>query len=235
MRKMFLCLFLLAGCSSESVKPRVIENYFQSAGVEKYFLSALPEWANFSSTAGCYRQQLIRYFDLNALMKSYSIDYATAIQIQASYNDEYARIEKKTVIPFSEEQLLFFRASDKVNSKIVFFDPPTYKRVHLIWVDLVDDHKIKNFLKSDIHDKGIPVLVSFCMSKSELETRFSDSNYNMISAEMFSVFDPSGAKIPSFSLFLNQIFKENQELIFYSPVKNHEIKELRGKYQIINY
>lgn len=238
MKKIFFLVLMLVGCANETLKPRTIENYYQSSGVEKYFLSELPPWANFSVSAACYKKDQIRYFDINALMKSYSINYATAIQIQASYNDEYVRLAKKkeTVIPFSEEQLLFFRASDKVNSKIVFFDPPNYKRVHLVWVDLTDDAKVKKFLKSNVHDKGIPILVSFCMTKQELEKRFSETNFKIISAEMFSVFAVTGTKIPSFSLFIDQFFNETQELILYSPQKNvQEIKELKGKYQIINY
>lgn len=238
MKNILFLLLILVGCASENLKPRTVENYYQSSGVEKYFLSELPSWSNFSTSAACYRKDQIRYFDINALMKSYSINYATAIQIQASYNDEYLRLTptKDAVLPFSEEQLLFFRANDKVNSKIVFFDPPTYKRIHLIWVDSVDDTKVKKFLKSSVHDKGIPVLVSFCMTKHELEERFSETNFKILSAEMFSIFDIDGLKIPSFSLFIDQLFTGTQELILFSPQKNvQEIKELKGKYQILNY
>jgi hypothetical protein len=238
MKKIFFCLLVLLGCANESSKTRTIEDYYQSSGIEKYFLSEIPPWANFSATSACFRKKQIRYFDINALMKSYSIDYATAIQIQASFNDEFIRLTKKkeTIIPFAEEQLLFFRASDKVNSKIVFFDPPTYKRIHFVWVDGAEEDKIKKFLKSNIHDKGIPVLISFCMTKNELEEKFSESNYKMISAEMFSVFDTIGVVNPGFSLYLDQFFKDSQEVIFYSAQKKiQEIKELRGKYQIINY
>jgi hypothetical protein len=238
MKNIFFLFLILVGCANENLKTRTVENYYQSTGVEKYFLTELPPWANFSSAAGCFRQDPIRYFDLNALMKSYSINYATAIQVQASFNDEYARLAKKkdTVIPFSEEQLLFFRASDKVNSKIIFFGPPTFKRIHLIWVDAVDVAKVKKFIKSDTNNKGVPVLLSFCMTKHELEEKFSEENFKMISAEMFSVYDIAGAKIPGFALSLDQFFKPEQELIIYSPQKNNEtISELKGKYQIINY
>ena len=237
MKKLFLSLLLLAGCANPDLKPRTVENFYQSSGIEKYFLSELPQWANFSVTASCFKQDPIRYFDINALMKSYSISYATAIQIQASFNDEYVRLVKKkdAVIPFSEEQLLFFRASDKVNAKIVFFDPPTFKRVHLIWIDSVEDIKVKKFLKSDAHNKGFPVLLSFCMTKREIEEKFNEANYKMISAEMFSTFDTSGIRIPSFSLALDQFFKTEQELVLYAPQKIQDLKELKGKYQIINY
>lgn len=237
MKYLFLMITLLAGCANENIKPRTIENYYQSSGIEKYFLSEIPPWANFSASAGCLRKNQIRYFDINSLMKSYSIDYATAIQIQASFNDEYIRLSKNidALIPFPEEQLLFFRASDKVTSKILFFEAPSFKRINLIWVDGVDDSAINKFLNSKVQDLGVPVLISLCLTKVELESKFVDHNYKMITAEMFSIFDLTGNKIPSFSLFIDQFFKANQEIILYTHTKIQEMKELKGNYKISNY
>jgi hypothetical protein len=238
MKKIFIIIFLLSACANQSIKQRTIEEYYQSSGVEKYFLSSLPIWANFSTIAGCFRNEQIQYLDLNALMKSYSVSYATALQIQGSYNEEYLKLTKlrDNIVPFSEMQLLFFRASDRVNSKIVFFEPPSFNRIHLVWVDNVDTQKVKKFLKSSVHDKGIPILLSFCLTKNELEAKFSESNYKIISAEMFSIFDITGAKTPAFGLSLDQLFKANQEVILYSPqAKQQEINEIKGKYQVINY
>jgi len=237
--KIFILIFLsvLFSCANESLKPRVTENYYQSSGVEKYFLSEFPAWANFSESGACFRKNQIKYFDIDALMKSYGIKHSIAIQIQATFNDEYLRLTKtkESIVPFSEEQLLFFKASEKVNSKIVFFEAPTFKRVHLVWVDGAEPAKIKNFLKSSVHDSGVPVLISLCQTKSELEMLFSESNYKMLSAEMLSVFNDEGNKEPGFSLIINDFFKEGQELILYTPKKINELKELKGKYKIINY
>jgi hypothetical protein len=238
MRKILFCFLFIWGCANEATKTRNVESYYQSSGIEKYFLSELPPWANFSTSGVCFRKEQIRYFDILALMKSYGIDYKTAIQIQATFNDEYLSLAKTkdSVIPFSEEQLLFFRASDKVNSKIVFFEAPTYKRIHLIWIDSVDEKIVKKFLKSNIHDKGIPVLVSLCLTKKEIEAKFSETNFKTITTEMLSIYDVSGAKLPGFNISLDQFFTQDQELILYTKEKNiQNINELKGKYKILNY
>jgi hypothetical protein len=238
MKKIIIVLFLLSACANQSIKQHSIEDYYQSSGVEKYFLSSLPLWANFSTVSSCFRSEQVQYFDLNALMKSYSINYAMAIQVQGTFNEEYLKLIKLrgNIVPFSEMQLLFFRASDRVNSKILFFDSPTFRRIHLIWIDNIETQKVKKFLKSSIHDKGIPVLLSFCSTKNEIEEKFNESNYKIISAEMFSTFDFTGVKSPVLGIWLDQFFAKNQELILYSPQSNiQEIKELKGKYQIINY
>jgi hypothetical protein len=57
----------------------------------------------------------------------------------------------------------------------------------------------------------------------------------MLSAEMLSVFNDEGIKEPGFSLIINDFFKEGQELILYTPKKINELKDLKGKYKIINY
>lgn len=232
-----LSLFMLASCANENIKPHSVENYFQSSGVEKYFLSEIPVWANFSENGACFRKEQIRFFNIEALMKSYAINYSAAIQIQATFNDEYLRLAKAkdTVVPFSEEQLLFFKASDQVNSKIVFFEAPSFKKIHLIWVDGAEDTVIKKFLKSSVHDNGVPVLFSLCLTKRELETKFSEQNFKMISTEMLSIYNEEGKKDPSFKIYLGQFFKADQEINFYTPKKINEMNELKGKFKIINY
>ena len=238
MRLTLICmLFILFGCANEGIKSRSVENYYQSSGVEKYFLSELPAWANYSTSGECFRQKQIRFFDIEALMKSYAISYGTAIQMQATFNEEYLNLSKTKsgVIPFSEEQLLFFKASDKVNSKIVFFETPTFKRIHLIWVDGIEDKKVKAFLKSNIQDRGVPILLSFCLTKAEIETKYNEAHFSIISAEMLSIYDSEGNKNPGFKILVDQFFKPDQELILYTPKKITEITELKGKFKINNY
>ena len=69
-----LIMFVILSSCTSGLKSRDIEQYYTSSGIEKYFLSDIPEWANFSQSAGCFRTKGIRYFDVNALMKSYSMN-----------------------------------------------------------------------------------------------------------------------------------------------------------------
>ena len=123
MKNVFLTLMfvsVLAGSCSSGLKPRTVDQYYVSTGVEKYFLSDLPEWANYSVSAECYRTSGIRYFNIDALMKSYSLSYNDAIQIQATFNDEYLTLKKQAgvTLGLKEEELVFFKASERVNSNI---------------------------------------------------------------------------------------------------------------------
>jgi hypothetical protein len=226
MKKIVALLVLIAitGCASKGLRPRSVDQYYVATGIEKYFLSDIPAWANFSQSAGCFRSSNIRYFDVQALMKSYSLKYSDALQIQGSFNEEYLAIKKQnnnSQINLKDEESLFFKASEKVNSKIVFFDPPTFKQVHLIWLDeaLVgkkEEDRLRNFLNSSVHDNGMPILISACLTKDEIEKKFPGLTTKIISAELFSIYDEKGEKKPSLHINVNEFFAPWQKIIFYS-------------------
>ena len=239
-------VILTAGCStpsSNSLQPRSIEDYYVTTGVEKYFLTDLPSWANFDQKASCFRTTTIRYFDIEALMKSYGLSYNKALQVQSSYNEEFNQFRKteaKHQITLKEEELLFYKVSEKVTSKIVFFDPPTFKRVNLVWLDetLGDIKKIKKlkaFLNSKTMENGVPVLVSFCLTKEEIENQFPDLSLKMITAELFSVYDSKGVRTPGFKIDLDQFFSKDQQLNFYTQKNLVPTDEVKGTYKLLNY
>ena len=243
---MYVLLILVTSCASwvnPEYKPRKLEDYYISTGIEKYFLPEIPAWANFDQRAACFRSQNIRYFDLSALMKSYSLDYSSAIQVQAEYNAElfaFASDHSGKKPNLKEEELMFYRVSDKISGKINFFEAPKYKRIHLIWIDEVLDNenslkKLKKFLTSSTSDKGAPVLVSFCLTKAELERRYPDLAPKMITAEMFSIFESSGKRNPNFNLELENFFDSSQTVYFYSQKKISINEMLIGKMNIENY
>lgn len=245
-RLLLILAFILSGCSGlsgQGMKPRAVEDYYATTGVEKYFLAEIPNWANFDQTAGCYRPSNIRYFDIDALMKSYGLTYPVALQIQASYNEElvlFKGADKARMPNLKEEELLFYKVSEKVSSKIIFFDPPTFNRINLVLIDeaLSDpakEKKLKNFLKSPVMDEGPPVIVSFCLTRAEVEKRFPDINTKMITAEMFSVFASNGEKTPRFQIDLTQFFKPSQKLYFYSQKSSVTNDQIKGLHKILNY
>lgn len=233
---------LTVSCAVNKMQPRTVEDYYAQTGTEKYFLPDVPAWASFDQNAGCFRKSGIKYFNIEALMKSYALTYDQAIQIQASFNEEYLRFKKPEAVKaptMREEELLFYKVSEKISSKILFFDPPTFKRINLIWLDEVagDEKKIKKlklFLNSATMDTGLPILVSFCMTRDEVEKQFPEINTKMITAELFSAYDSNGNAHPGLILDLGLIFKPEQAMYFYSQ-KKFVPEEFKGTIKILNY
>jgi len=246
-KKTFYILFvplLLLGCAvDKNLKPRNVEDYYTSTGVEKYFLTDVPAWASFDQNAGCFRTPGIRYFNIDALMKSYALTYNQALQIQGSFNEEfvqYKKVDKSKAPSFKEEELLFYKVVEKVSSKIHFFTPPEFKRIHFIWIDEIlgderKEKKLKQFLNSSTMDLGVPVMVSFCMTREEIEKKFPDLSSKLISAELFSIYDRQGVIAPGFKFDLEQFFGPAQELYFYSQKILDPSYELKGSLKILNY
>lgn len=249
MKKLFISFILIlsslvSSCAyNANLKSRTVEEYYVSTGVEKYFLADLPSWANFDQKAGCFRNTTIRYFDISALMKSYALTYNQSLQVQATFNEEllqFKKAKKDHLTTLKEEELLFYKVSEKVSSKIMFFDQPTYKQVHLVWLDEVlgdpkKEQRLKVFLNSSTMEAGVPVLLSFCLTKDEVEARFPDLNVKMMTAELFSVYDALGNKTPGFKIHLDQFFKSEQKLYFYSQKNFVPTDEVKGTYKSLNY
>lgn len=241
-----ISLLLLSSCADVAVqgmKPRTVEDYYTPTGVEKYFLTDIPTWANFDQLAKCYRTSNIRYFDIDAIMKSYGLSYNKALQVQASFNEEYAEFKARDVnhvMTLKDEESLFHKVSEKVSSKIIFFDPPTFKRINLVWLDEIlgdskKEKKLKIFLNSKVMDEGTPVLISLCLTRSEVEKRFPEINTKMITAELFSVFDSTGNKTPGFKIELDQFFSSTQKIYFYSQGSSAISENIKGLFKISNY
>lgn len=237
-------LILINACANtKGMGPRDVDDYYVSTGVERYFLPAIPGWANFSQTSGCFRSSGLKYLNIDNLMKSYSLSYFEALQVQANFNEEYISIIKaqsREVLTLKEDETLFFRASEKVGSKIYFTDLPTFKRVHLVWLDEIQSDKsklakLKSFLNSPVNDEGIPVLISSCMTKAEIEKMIPEANYKSISAELFSTFNTNGVTVPNMHIDLTVFFKPEQKLFLYSQSLKDKILDIQGNYKVINY
>lgn len=246
LKKILFAVFLftqLACSTTTGLKPRSVEEYYVSTGIERYFLPDIPEWANFSQSGGCFRTKGLRYFDIDALMKSYSLSFFEALQVQGSFNEEYLAAKKaqsKDSLTLKEDENIFFKASEKVGSKINFTNLPDFKRIHLIWVDetIADsarEQKLKDFLNSSVHDEGVPVLVSACLTKADLEKRFSETNIKSISAELFSIYDSKGQKKPNLHVNVDVFFKPEQKLYFYGQSIKGPVQDITGTYKIMNY
>ncbi len=244
--KIFLSLIfalMFFGCTTKGLEPRNVDSYYQSAGTEKYFLSEIPDWINLSETANCKRKKPIRFFNLNQIMNSFDIDFKKALQIQATYNQDYLILNSKlngAPIPLADEQNLFYKASDKVNSNILFFEPPKFNKINLVWIDsiinnLEEEKKLKAFLNSKVFDQAMPVLVSMCMTKSEIEESFKNVHYNIISAELLTLYSPEGVMNTQFKFYLDLLFTKDHILNLYTKDKVSAEKIFNGKLKLFNY
>jgi len=240
---LFLMIFFNCACTSQ-LKNRDTSQFYSGMGLEKYFLSEIPSWANFSSQGRCFRTKSLQYLDIGALMKSFNLSYEDSLQIQATFNEEYLTLKKDLSLrlTFKDLEIIYFKASQKVSSKIKFFDTPDFKTVHLISVDdILSDktqtrlNKLKKFLQSDVHNDGYPVLISSCMTKTEIEAIFPGQSLKILSAELFSSFNEEGEKVPGFNLSLSAFFKSHQKIKFYSQQESLPSNEILGNYKSVIY
>ncbi len=236
-------LFLISSCSSQ-LKTRDASQFYSGMGLEKYFLSEIPAWANFSSQGSCFRTKNLQYLDIGALMKSFNLSFADALQIQGTFNEEYLVLKKdpNARITFKDLEIIYFKASQKVSGKIKFFEAPDFKTIHLISVDeILSDksqtklNKLKKFLQSDIHNDGYPILVSACLTKSEIEEKFPGQSLKILSAELYSNFNERGETVPGLNLNLPALFKSQQKIIFYSQQETLPSNEILGNYKSAIY
>lgn len=238
-----LTMLIASSCSNENLKSRTVEEYYIPTGVDKYFLSDIPNWANFDQAAGCFRKTNIRYFNIEALMKSFTLSYSQSLQLQALFNEDYLSLKKinKLQTPTTkEEELIFYKSNEKVSNQIFFFVPPTFERVNLVWLDEAlgnesKEKKLNAFLNSTVMESGVPVLLSLCLTKEEVEKKFPNLNFKMITSELFSVYNMAGEVTPGFKFDLSPFFTTKQKLYFYTQRKMIPEDAIKGTFKIINY
>lgn len=228
-----------------SLKRRKVEEYFVSTGVVRYFLPEIPYWANFSEAAGCRREESIKYLDLKMVRGSLSLSYEEAIQLQLMLNTMIFDLKKQkhiSHIPFKEEEALFFKASDRVQAGIRSFRVPTFKRIHLIWVDpyLQNTKPLRSLLgRSDV-GKGHPVFVSLCLTRSSFEDwmtkhGFQNKNIRLLSYEMLSPYNLDGSLDTKYHIYVNEIFGKDKSTYLYTPKSKPVPQVLEGNFKVIKY
>ena len=195
---------MLTSCSGGRTAPERVglDQVYQGAGTEKYFLPDLPPWANFSVVANCQRKIPVRYLDFEALYKSYNLTYEQLVQLQYLFNKKITEYKKNTgreLLYMQDENFYFYNAYEQVVGGGRGFLVPDYKQINLIWIDpILSDQKIRQrfdkLMKSSKIESGHPVFVSTCMSGPELEAFISKNGFasmgaRAISQEFFSPYN----------------------------------------------
>ena len=218
-------LILIMGCSVNDLKPRSVEEYAHGPKFVKYYLPDLPSWANISNSANCKRQVSNKYLNFSALRSDFAFSYRELVQFQYLYNIEYQKLTKladKGILPFSEEEKLFYDVFDKVKTKIYAFRRPTYKRINLVWVDGLKQGRLKKLMKSKAMTNGHPVFVSLCKSGNELvefigKNKLGTKDIRALSFEIFSPYNSNIESSGKTSLNFSKLFDKKQKLYFYTP------------------
>ena len=222
---------------------RHTEEYFVSSGAIQYFLSGLPNWANASIGGQCHRDESVQYFDYKKLMDIFAYDYSHVVQFQYAYNIERRKMKKNTkaeVLPFKNQEELFFNMSDRIESGIEAFRVPDYKRVHLIWIDpaLKDPERsedLKELMNKEEMDRGYPIFVSLCLYREQVEDFISQHDFRpairLMTYEMMAPYTREGELTYLRQLHVNSLFKGSQRLLFYYPQSWQIPPEMKGDFE----
>lgn len=244
-------LILLSSCSGNQVvglkgfETRNAEEYYRNSGVVQYFLSELPSWANSYDEGSCHREISVRYLDMKALRASYRYSYDESLQFQFLFNllsrEKLVAAGALKLRP-QDEEVVFFEASNRIQSGFYPFRKPKFERVSLIWIDPIlssSSSVIKNILSSEAVLKGHPVVISNCLGASSLRAWLSqrgitDENIRLIPAEMFSPYNQTGELSTGIHIDVEKLFTAGQKIYFYTP-KGQRPSAITGKFIYRSY
>lgn len=240
MYPVYILIIFLISCGTTprgKLEKRNIDEYYLGTGFVDYFLPQLPSWANYSSVASCRRDISVRYVNLEKLMNSLSFDYESALSIQNMFNNELnARVAQKHIdsLNLGDEEKLFYDVSQRVRQGQRTFKKPRYDRVHVIWLDSIDNPwRLKKLLSSQKMSLGHPVLLSMCLSRSHMKVYLKrhgldNKNIRLISTELLSPYTNKGELSTQMSLDLSELMKK-KKIYFFSRKRWLKPKQIKGQ------
>ena len=242
--RILLLLLLTAACGSTSESRKNLNEVYQGAGVEQYFLSELPDWANFTTLASCHRDRNIRFLNFQNLHASYALDYEQSVQLQYMVNRGLQRTSfesGKKVFNNEDESFIFYKSYEQIIGGSREFIQPQYERVHVIWVDDAIKNseglnRVKQLMESSQMEKGHPVFFSMCLSYNKLESFIIENGFQsygvkFISMEMLSPYASDLQLLTYFDLSLENLMP-NKNVYFFVPFIPEQYK---NKKNIIKY
>lgn len=245
--KYILLLSFLVSCTSTQMrdgKPRMLEAYYHTSGVERYFLAQLPDWANFSSEGQCRRTKPVRYLNFTNLHKSFKFSYEQLAQFQYMINkrmNAFVENSDAKILRPKDEEFIFYNVKDQISGGAKEFMTPKFKQVSLIWVDpAVTDGKafvkLRKYINSDAINHAEPVLVSMCLDDKEMarfiKTRLKNAiGLKYISSEMFTPYNQYMQLSTEYSISFENLFKKDQKVQVITPVEEVPIS-IKGKFKV---
>lgn len=242
MKFIFFLIFVFNfGCSTDqkvTLSPGV-NNVYVSSGIEQYFLTNLPFWANFSTSGKCFRKKPIRFLNFENIKKSYNLKYEQMVHLQHMLNKKlyaYKTSSGQNQLSPKDESYIFHNAYQRVVAKSFDFTPPKFKTVSVVWIDpfLNDFKKIKNTFKKRKVLEGHPIILSHCLSSYELEElaqklKLDEIGIKYLSAEMLNNYSVNIEKMTSFSFNISDILKDKNIILF----STEDSIGINGKYKFV--
>lgn len=229
------------GCSSSNTvsKQSSLDNVYISSGVEQFFLTDIPHWANFSKAGKCYRKTPIRYINFENVNKSYDLKYAQIVHLQHMLNKKlyaYKTSTGQNSLSPKDISYVFHNVYQQVLGESYEFIAPKFKKVSVVWIDPFLSHPktIKKILnRSDVLE-GHPILLSHCLSAYELEElsqelELEHLGVKYLPAELSSVYSSGIEKKPYFSFNISQLLIGKEVSVFSS----RKPEEVIGKINFI--
>ncbi len=246
---MFICIHFL-GCSLTSEKQAEFairkENRLLNSLFQEFYLSPLPQWANFSSAGKCFRKQQITFLNLKKLMSSFSFDYFEAIDVQRQLNRALLQLPggKLEQILLADQHQQLADAIERVKAENYSLLPPESKRVNLIWIDSLIQQssleKLSSLLQKEFFYSGYPILFSFCMTSIEFEKILQDNLIDdfagsFIGAESLSIYSEQGDVQPLFWLNVNKLLNGQYDIYIYLKEGEQIPLGIKGEFKAIKH
>ncbi len=230
----FSFLILLLACSGGDLKRKQLqEGTAQEFGqISEYFLPLIPKWIDFSTTGQCFRGSEVHYLNYRKLHESYSYNYEQIIQLQGLFNDTFSGLQETKATTLEDRNATFYEVVEKMNGGVKYISLPEYDRFYLVWIDRMNKNELEKWLEqyreSDYMNQGVPVLLSFCYTKSELLKQidlwdFEEDYPHVITSEAFSIYNEDFNQGPRFFANLTSLFPKKSEVYFVAKEVNQSV------------
>lgn len=233
-----LALLIIISCGSGDLKQNTDDMAYQTSGVEQYFLTELPHWANGSLEGQCMKASSFTYLDFPKLAKSYELSYVQMTELQAQYNHRLESYFRSTSVRFLKpvEQASFFSNSlEQVRSGTRQLKLPQVKDIDVIWLEgfiqAGKQDEIKKMADAGRFDERLPIIYSSCLSHQGLNQWLSEHNleqvgFYLLSAEWLNPYGSDLGLKPGLSLELKKIISPDIKVNFVTPDAKYQTNEL---------
>lgn len=224
-----LVLLLIISCSNGEVRKNVDDVSYQTSGIEQFFLTEIPAWANASGSGQCFKSASFTYLDYPKLAKSYQLSYQEMAELQAQYNDRLESYFRSTSVRFlkpMEQSSFFSNTLEQVRSGTRHLKLPEVKEVDVIWLDgFVQKGKVeelKAMANKGSFDQRLPIIYSSCLSRQAINQWLSEHNleqvgFYVLTGEWLSPYGSDLALKPGLRLELKQLMNKDIKIKIISP------------------
>lgn len=201
-KKFSSCLVLLTllSCSSGEERHEIKDAPYHTSGVEQFFLTELPTWANVSESGSCVKSSSFQYLDFSKVAATYQLSYVEMLELQGQYNQRREDYFRSTAMKFLkpvEEASFFSNTLEQVRGGVRNFKLPQVPQVDIVWLEGFQSkgaiEELKKLTRTDGFTENLPLLFSSCLSKQRLTQWIAENNleevgFYLLSAEWLSPF-----------------------------------------------